>query len=151
MRFTIQQIAQSLGAEAAGDLELTIVRASEPGDATADDLALAMSPKYAEELGAGNAQAAIVWPDADWQAMGLKAAIFAPRPRMAMAGVTVMLDAGQGEGRPVLGHILLLLQLLLPPSSLSQGQGLGRVQLFIFFQLWFLLLFLHFFFWQALH
>lgn len=101
MRFTIQQIAQSLGAEAAGDLELTIVRASEPGDATADDLALAMSPKYAEELGAGNAQAAIVWPNADWQAMGLKAAIFAPRPRMAMAGVTVMLDAGQGEGQGI--------------------------------------------------
>lgn len=101
MRFTIQQIAQSLGAEAAGDLELTIARASEPGDATADDLALAMSPKYAEALGAGSAQAAVVWPDADWQAMGLKAAIFAPRPRMAMAGVTAMMDAGQGEGQGV--------------------------------------------------
>lgn len=101
MRFTIQQIAQSLGAEAAGDLELTVVRAAEPGDAQADDLALAMSPKYAEELDAGNAQAAIVWPDADWQAMGLKAAIFAPRPRMAMAGLTVMMDAGQGEGQVI--------------------------------------------------
>ncbi|GAB5438558.1 UDP-3-O-(3-hydroxymyristoyl)glucosamine N-acyltransferase [Falsiruegeria mediterranea] len=101
MRFTIQQIAQSLGAEAAGDLELTVTRASEPADATADALALAMSPKYAEELSAGNAEAAVVWPDADWRAMGLKAAIFAPRPRMAMAGVTVMMDAGQGEGQGI--------------------------------------------------
>lgn len=101
MRFTIQQIAQSLGAEAAGDLDLIVTRASEPGDASADALALAMSPKYADELKSGSARAAIVWPDADWQAMGLKAAIFAKRPRMAMAGVTVMMDPGQGEGEGI--------------------------------------------------
>ncbi|WP_164658960.1 UDP-3-O-(3-hydroxymyristoyl)glucosamine N-acyltransferase [Tropicibacter sp. Alg240-R139] len=101
MRFSIQQIAHSLGAEAAGDLELTVTHASEPGDASSDALALAMSPKYAEDLQAGSAQAALVWPNADWQAMGLKAAIFAARPRMAMAGVTVMMDAGQGEGQGI--------------------------------------------------
>ncbi|MFT7594450.1 MAG: UDP-3-O-[3-hydroxymyristoyl] glucosamine N-acyltransferase, partial [Paracoccaceae bacterium] len=89
---------QSLGAETAGDTSLTILRASEPGDAGPDDLALAMSPKYAVDLQNGQARAALVWPDADWQAMGLAAAIFAPRPRMAMAGLTQMLDAGQGFG-----------------------------------------------------
>ncbi|MEX0368498.1 MAG: UDP-3-O-(3-hydroxymyristoyl)glucosamine N-acyltransferase [Ruegeria sp.] len=96
MQFTVQQIAEALGAEAEGNTDLTILRAAEPGDAGRTDLALAMSPKYAEALGAGQARAAILWPGADWQALGLEAAIFAPRPRMAMAGVTVMLDRGQG-------------------------------------------------------
>ena len=96
--YSILQIAQSLGAEAAGETSLIITRASEPGDAGPDDLALAMSPKYAADLEKGQARAALVWPGADWQAMGLLAAIFAPRPRMAMAGLTQMLDAGQGFG-----------------------------------------------------
>lgn len=101
MSFTVGEIAQALGAEAAGDLDLRVEKAAEPQDATPDALALAMSPKYADELGTGQALAAIVWPGADWQAMGLKAVIFAPRPRMAMAGLTVMMDAGQGEGQGI--------------------------------------------------
>ncbi|SDC05931.1 UDP-3-O-(3-hydroxymyristoyl)glucosamine N-acyltransferase [Ruegeria marina] len=96
MHFTISQIAEALGTEAAGDIDLVITRAAEPADAGPDDLALAMSPKYAEALGHGKARAALVWPGADWKAMGLAAAIFAPRPRLAMAGVTAMLDPGQG-------------------------------------------------------
>ncbi len=98
MSFTIQEIARSLGAEAAGDVTLTISRAAEPADAGADDLALAMSERFAGGLAQGQARAAMVWPGADWQGMGLKAAIFAPRPRMAMAGITRMLDPGQGFG-----------------------------------------------------
>ncbi len=96
MTFTIQQIAQELGAEADGDLALTVARAAEPGAAGPDDLALAMSPKYARDLTAGQARAAVLWPGADWRQMGLAAAIFAPRPRMAMSGLTAMLDRGQG-------------------------------------------------------
>ncbi|MBK0328428.1 UDP-3-O-(3-hydroxymyristoyl)glucosamine N-acyltransferase [Rhodobacteraceae bacterium F11138] len=99
MTFTIQQIAEALGAEAVGDLSLVVTRAAEPGDAGVSDLALAMSPKYAQDLASGQARAAILWPDADWQKMGLSAAIFAPRPRMAMSGLTRMLDRGQG-GEP---------------------------------------------------
>jgi UDP-3-O-[3-hydroxymyristoyl] glucosamine N-acyltransferase len=38
----------------------------------------------------------MLWPGADWQALGLAAAIFVPRPRMAMSGLTAMLDPGQG-------------------------------------------------------
>lgn len=96
--YTILQIAQSLGTKAEGDTSLSIQRAAEPATAGPDDLALAMSPKYAEDLGQGRARAAMVWPGADWQAMGLAAAIFAPRPRMAMSGLTRMLDLGQGFG-----------------------------------------------------
>ncbi|MCU9837133.1 UDP-3-O-(3-hydroxymyristoyl)glucosamine N-acyltransferase [Ruegeria sp. WL0004] len=96
MRFTISQIAAAIGMEAEGDLDLTILRATEPADAGPGDLALAMSPKYAEALGQGKARAALLWPGADWQEMGLKAAILVPRPRLAMAGLTAMLDPGQG-------------------------------------------------------
>ena len=96
MQFTIQQIADALGAECQGDGGLTIVRAAEPGDAGPTDLAMAMSPKYAEALSKGEARAAVLWEGADWQAMGLRAAIFVKRPRMAMAGITAMLDRGQG-------------------------------------------------------
>lgn len=98
MAYTIEQIAAALGAEAVGDVTLTIERAAEPGMAGPSDLALAMSPKYAEDLGNGTAQAAIVWPGADWAAMGLRAAIMSQRPRASMSGLTAMLDPGQGFG-----------------------------------------------------
>ncbi|WP_425046300.1 UDP-3-O-(3-hydroxymyristoyl)glucosamine N-acyltransferase [Primorskyibacter sp. S87] len=93
---TIREIAEALGAEAAGDLDLTVSAAAEPGMAGPDDLAMAMSPKYAEGLADGSARAAMLWVGADWRALGLKAAIFSPRPRMAMAGVSRIMDKGQG-------------------------------------------------------
>ena len=96
--FTIREIAQALGAEAAGDLDFVISGAAEPQDAGGDRLAMAMDPKYADKLAQGSAQSAILWEGADWEAMGLKAAIFASRPRMAMAGVTAKLDPGQHFG-----------------------------------------------------
>ncbi len=55
-----------------------------------------MDPKYAAGLEQGQARAAILWPGADWQGFGLTAAIFAPRPRLAMAGLTGLLDEGPG-------------------------------------------------------
>ncbi len=94
MAHRIADIAQALGAVAEGDLELTVTGASEPATARADQLALAMDPRYAEGIGQGQAQAAMLWPGADWRAFGLKAAIFAPRARLAMAGLTQLLDRG---------------------------------------------------------
>jgi UDP-3-O-[3-hydroxymyristoyl] glucosamine N-acyltransferase len=94
MRHTIRDLAQALGAEAAGDLDLMIDSAAEPAMAGPSQLALAMSPAYVEGLSKGRAQAAMLWPGADWQVLGLKAAIFAPRGRLAMAGLSRMLDAG---------------------------------------------------------
>lgn len=94
MAHTIREIAAALGAEAAGNLDLPITRAAEPQAAGPGDLALAMDPKYAEGLAAGRARAALVWPGADWQALGLQAAIFAPRSRLAMAGLSRMMDPG---------------------------------------------------------
>lgn len=94
MAHTIRDIAASLGAEAAGDLDLVVTGAAEPQMAGPDALALAMDPKYAPGIAQGKARAALLWPGADWQGMGLKAAIFAPRGRLAMAGLSVLMDPG---------------------------------------------------------
>ena len=94
MAHRIGDIARALGAEAEGDLALEVIGASEPQAAGPDQLALAMDPRYADGIGKGRARAAIVWPGADWRAMGLKAAIFAPRGRLAMAGLTRLMDPG---------------------------------------------------------
>lgn len=96
MGFSISEIASAVGAEAVGEVTLEIDAAAEPASAGARDLAMAMSPAYAEGLAKGQAQAAILWQGADWQSMGLRAAVLVPRPRYAMAGLTAMLDQGQG-------------------------------------------------------
>lgn len=94
MSYSIADIAQALGAAAAGDCGLRVRRAAEPASAGPDEIALAMDPKYAEGLGQGRARAAILWDGADWQALGLEAAIFVRRPRAAMAALTRMMDRG---------------------------------------------------------
>lgn len=93
MAHRVKDIAAALGAEAFGAVELLVNGASEPASAGPDDLALAMSPAYGAALGQGQARAAVVWPGADWQGLGLEAAIIAPRARLAMAHLTQMLDA----------------------------------------------------------
>ncbi|HSF96360.1 MAG TPA: UDP-3-O-(3-hydroxymyristoyl)glucosamine N-acyltransferase [Thermohalobaculum sp.] len=86
MTYSIAEIARATGLDAAGDLSLAVSRPAEPGSAAQGDLALAMSPDYEAALRASKARAAVLWPGADWQALGLAAALFAPRPRLALAG-----------------------------------------------------------------
>lgn len=92
MAHTVKDIAAALGAEAFGAVDLLVEGAAEPATAGPDQLALAMTPAYGDALSAGRARVAVVWPGADWQALGLEAAIIAPRARLAMAGLTQMLD-----------------------------------------------------------
>lgn len=120
MRYTVQQIADALASDAAGDTDIEVARASEPGAAGPDDLAVAMSPKYAEDLGKGRARVAILWEGADWQALGLKAAIFAVRPRRSMAGLTAMLDRGQGFAAGI--HPSAVID---PTAELGEGVSVG--------------------------
>ena len=94
MSYSIAEIAAALGADAEGDVDLRVSGASEPATAGPKHLALAMDPKYAGGISQGSARAALVWTGADWRAMGLRAAIFAPRGRLAMAGLSKMMDAG---------------------------------------------------------
>lgn len=94
MGHTVRDIADALGAVLEGDGGIAVVSAAEPAAAGPNDLALAMKPEYAEGLGQGRARAAILWPGADWRALGLEAALFVPRPRTALAGLTRLLDPG---------------------------------------------------------
>ena len=84
---TIADLARALGAEAVGDTALAVSGAAEPASAGPDEIALAMDRRFADDLARGRARAAILWPEADWQALGLAAAIRAPRARYVLAGV----------------------------------------------------------------
>jgi UDP-3-O-[3-hydroxymyristoyl] glucosamine N-acyltransferase len=120
MGHTIRDIAEALGAEAAGELDLTVRGAAEPAAAGPDQLALAMDPRYGEGIAKGRARAAVVWPGADWQGMGLKAAIFAPRGRLAMAGLTRLMDQGPAIAAGV--HALAVVD---PSARLGEGAAVG--------------------------
>lgn len=120
MAHSIRDIAAALGAEAAGDLDLVVARAAEPQAAGPGDLALAMDPKYAGGIAAGGALAALVWPGADWQALGLRAAIFAPRSRLALAGLSRMMDAGPDIAPGV--HAMTVID---PTAQIGAGAAIG--------------------------
>ncbi|MFW2587218.1 UDP-3-O-(3-hydroxymyristoyl)glucosamine N-acyltransferase [Sagittula sp. SSi028] len=101
MSYTVAQIAEALGLTAEGDISLTVSGVAEPQSAGPDQIALAMKPEFAARIGEGRAQVGMLWQGADWQAMGLRAALSAARPRFALAGVAAMMDAGQGYGAGV--------------------------------------------------
>lgn len=92
MKLKLTQIAQALGMPLLGNARLSITGAAEPSRAGPDDIAIALSPRWADGLAAGQARAALVWPGADWRSFGLEAAIEAPRGRLAMAALTAALD-----------------------------------------------------------
>lgn len=117
---TIRQIAAALGVRAEGDLDLMVLRASEPAQAGPDDLALAMDQKYAGGLAQGKARAAVLWEDADWQGLGLQAAIFVGRPRLAMSGITRSFDAG-----PELAPGVHPLAVVDPSAHIGEGAAIG--------------------------
>lgn len=117
---SIAEIAAALGTGAEGDLSLRVTRAAEPAAAGPQDLALAMDPKYAAGLLTGKARAALVWPGADWQAMGLEAAIFAPRGRLAMAGLSRMMDPG-----PEIAPGIHDMTVIHPSARIGAGAAIG--------------------------
>jgi UDP-3-O-[3-hydroxymyristoyl] glucosamine N-acyltransferase len=94
MTYTVQEIADALGAKAVGDVSLTVTRASEPATASPDAIALAMNKSFAEKLKDGHACVAMLADGADFTDYGLKAAIYVARPRYAMSGLTQFLDRG---------------------------------------------------------
>jgi len=89
---TVAALAAALGAEAHGDTGLEVAAAAEPAAAGPEEIALAMQPSFADDLGKGRARAAILWPGADWRALGLAAAILAPRARYVLAGIGRVFD-----------------------------------------------------------
>jgi UDP-3-O-[3-hydroxymyristoyl] glucosamine N-acyltransferase len=119
MAHSVKDIAAALGAEAFGAVDLLVNGAAEPGIAGPNDLALAMTPAYGDALAQGHARAAVVWPGADWAALGLKAAIIAPRARLAMAHLTQMLDL------PLAGHGISPHAVVDPSAKIADGVVIG--------------------------
>lgn len=119
MSHRIADLAAALGLDFAGDGDLRIDRPAHPADAGPDDLAVAMDPKIAKHLRPGP-RAAILWADAPWRDMGFEAALFAPRPRYAMAGLTTTfqhpLHAPQGI------HPTALVD---PTAEIGEGAAIG--------------------------
>ncbi len=97
MTVTIKELAQSLDARAWGETDLQVTGAGEPAQTepagpTGGQIALAMAPRYAEALRPGCI--AILAEGMEPEAYGVRAAIFAPRPRLVMAGLTRAFDQG---------------------------------------------------------
>ena len=120
MSFTVGQIAEALGAQVVGEASLACARVSEPSSAGADDLAIAMDPKFAAGLADGAARAAVLWDGADWQGFGLTAAILVTRPRYAMAGITAYLDEGPAIAPGV--HDTAIIN---PGAQIGKGSAIG--------------------------
>lgn len=118
--FSIRHIAAALGTEALGNGDLLVSGVAEPADAGPEDLALAMKPEYAEGLVRGQARAALIGADMDWTALGLEAAITAPRPRYAMAGVTAAMDAG-----PAIAPGIHPSAVIDPTAAIGAGAAIG--------------------------
>jgi len=110
MSFTVAQIADALDARFEGDGNLLLDRPSEPSSAQSNHLALAMESSYGPALTEGHAQAAVLWNGADWQKLGLKAALFVERPRFAMAHVTGLFSIPPNTPtgiHPILSHVTI--------------------------------------------
>jgi UDP-3-O-[3-hydroxymyristoyl] glucosamine N-acyltransferase len=118
--FTIDEIAKALGAQAVGAVTLTVCGIQEPQSARSDQLALAMEPRYGAALAAGQAKAAIVWQGADWQVLGLEAAIFAPRSRYVLSGITHVF-----ENRPDIESGIHPTAVVHPTASLGANPAIG--------------------------
>lgn len=101
MAYSVDYVAWQLQAAFFGDGSIMVDSVAEPGCAGPRDLALALSPAYAADLAKGQAVVAVLWPGADWQGLGLRAAIIAPRGRLAMARLTGLMDAGQDWGHDI--------------------------------------------------
>ena len=119
-KHSIAEIAGAIGAEFAGNGDLLITGAREPQAAGAGHLAVAMSPRYAQALGQGKARAAILWQGADWRGLGLEAAIFVARPRLAMAALTGHLAQTPAD-RPGIHPSAVISQ----TASLGKGVAIG--------------------------
>ena len=118
--WTVGEIAQALGFEADGALDLPIDRPSHPAAAQAGDLALAMDPKYLDTLAKGGARAAMLPPGTDWRALGLQAAVFARRPRYALAGVSALFD-----DRPKFGAGIHPSAVIAPDAEVAESAFIG--------------------------
>lgn len=115
---TVAELARALQAEAWGDLDAPVTGAAEPDAAGEGQIALAMAPRYAEALRPG--AIAMLAAGMDPAAFGLRAAIFAPRPRLAMAGLSRAFDPGPGIAPGI--HPSAVID---PAAQIGEGAAIG--------------------------
>lgn len=120
MSHTIAELAEALGVEAVGDTSIRVSGVTEPALATADQLALAMDPKYADTIAEGSAVAAMLWQGADWESLGLKAALMPSRPRYSLSALTALMDRGQGYPEGI--HETAVID---PTAEIGEGVRIG--------------------------
>lgn len=123
MTVTIGELARALEARSWGDEALEVTGAAEPAATQPAGerggvIALAMSPKYAETLQPGCL--AILAEGMDPEAYGLRAAIFAPRPRLVMAGLTRAFDTG-----PDIAPGIHPTAVIAPSARIGEGAAIG--------------------------
>jgi UDP-3-O-[3-hydroxymyristoyl] glucosamine N-acyltransferase len=95
MKFTVQEIAKSIGAEFFGDPQIKVSSVAEPKLASELDMALAINPKFLDHLKDTSAKCALFTKGTDWTEYDLSAAIVVSRPRYAMSTISAMMDRGQ--------------------------------------------------------
>jgi UDP-3-O-[3-hydroxymyristoyl] glucosamine N-acyltransferase len=88
MSYNLNEIAAALGGRAEGAVAMRIHRPAHPRDAGPHDLAVAMDAQHIGALSGSGARAALLPEGTDWQELGLAGAVFASRPRHALAGLT---------------------------------------------------------------
>ncbi|RED11205.1 UDP-3-O-(3-hydroxymyristoyl)glucosamine N-acyltransferase [Pontivivens insulae] len=92
MAVTVGELAELLGADAAGDLHAIVSRPAQPDEAREGDLALAMEPRFLDALATSPARVAIVLSGTDWSALGLDAVLFSGRSKYTLAGLSRVFD-----------------------------------------------------------
>ena len=120
---TVGELAKALDARSWGDLSLKVTGAAEPAATQpvgpeGGIIAMAMAPKYAEALQPGSI--AILAEGMDPEAYALKAAIFAPRPRLVMAGLTRAFDPGPDIAPGI--HPSAVID---PTAEIGEGAAIG--------------------------
>ena len=115
---TISDLARALDAQLWGDGAMRVYGAAEPAQCGPGQIALAMAPKYAEALKPGSA--AILAQGMNPEDYGLAAAIFAPRPRLVMAGLTRSFDPGPDIAPGI--HDSAVID---PGAEIAEGAAIG--------------------------
>ncbi len=103
-KFTVGEIASAIGAEARGNISLTVTGVASPKTASENELALAMSDRFRPDLAFGKAHAAVLGHGNDWESLGLKAAIILMNPRLGLSKLTSYFKKPASFSRDMRSH-----------------------------------------------
>ena len=94
---TLKEISDALSMPFEGDGSLPISGPSEPKNASKNQLALAMTNSFLEDLKIGAARAALLIEGTNWKALDLDGALFIKRPRYAVAQINSLFEVPSFE------------------------------------------------------